>query len=69
VFVTPAESATNGLTVSLGRPYPGFAMKINSQRPASGGIAGDLELAMGPTAEATAKNRRPGVDGWSEQNY
>src|ERR1700680_1756648 len=41
-LVTPAESATNGATVSLGRPYPGLAMKTTSQRPASGGIVGGL---------------------------
>jgi hypothetical protein len=35
--VTPAESATNGATVSLGRPYPGLEMKTNSLPPASGG--------------------------------
>jgi uncharacterized membrane protein YtjA (UPF0391 family) len=40
--VTPAESATNGATVSLGRPYPGLAMKTDSQRPASRSIAGGL---------------------------
>ena len=44
--MTPAESATNGATVSPGRTYPGLAMKTNSQRPASGGVAGNLELAM-----------------------